>query len=106
MSLVASERGSSASQLSTRASARYASRTATASDRRVLLTAAGNQRGVPGVLRGVMRSVLLMVSICVAMIAVLAAIFIVPGADPVHQIAERTAKTAGIPEGVATGPPQ
>ena len=64
--------------------------------------AAGNQRGVPGVLRGVMRSVLLMVSICVAMIAVLV---IVPAADPVHRIAEQTIKNAGIPHRVAPGPP-
>ena len=67
--------------------------------------AAGNQRVVPGVPRGVKRSILLMASICVAMIAALAAIFIVPAADPVHQIAVQTAKTAGIPDGVAPGPP-
>jgi hypothetical protein len=53
-----------------------------------------------------MRSVLLVVSICVALIAVLAAIFIVPAAAPVRQIAEQTANTAGIPVGVAPGPRQ
>jgi hypothetical protein len=35
----------------------------------------------------------------VAVIAVTAAIFIVPAADPAHQIAEQTANTAcGVPE--------
>ena len=53
-----------------------------------------------------MRSVLLMVSICVAMIAVLAAVFIVPAADPVRLVAEQTAKNAGIPVRVAPGPRQ
>jgi len=52
------------------------------------------------------RTVLLVVSICVAVIAVTAAIFIVPAADPAHQIAEQTASTAGIPVGVAPGPQQ
>ena len=52
------------------------------------------------------RSILLMASICVAVIASLAAIFIIPEADPIHQIAEQTARTAGIPVGVAPGPPQ
>jgi hypothetical protein len=52
------------------------------------------------------RTVLLVISICVAVIAVTAAIFIVPAADPAHQIAEQTANTAGIPVGVAPGPRQ
>jgi hypothetical protein len=54
----------------------------------------------------VKHSVLLTVSICVAMIAALAAIFILPAADSTHQIAEQTANTAGIPVGVAPGPRQ
>jgi len=54
----------------------------------------------------VKRSILLMFSIGVAMPVALAAIFIVPAADPIHQIAEQTARTAGIPVGVAPGPPQ
>jgi hypothetical protein len=54
----------------------------------------------------VKHSVLLMVSICVAMIAALAAMFIVPAADAAQQIAEQTANTAGIPVGVAPGPRQ
>jgi hypothetical protein len=52
------------------------------------------------------RTVLLVVSICVAVIAVTAAIFIIPAADPAHHIAEQTANTAGIPVGVAPGPRQ
>jgi hypothetical protein len=52
------------------------------------------------------RTVLLVVSICVAVIAVTAAIFIVPKADPTYQIAERTAQTAGIPARVTPGPRQ
>ena len=52
------------------------------------------------------RTVLLVVSICVAVIAVTAAIFIVPKADPTYQIAERTAQTAGIPARVTPGPQQ
>ena len=65
-----------------------------------------DQEAVPSVLRGMKRTVLLVVSICVAMIAALAAIFILPAADSTHQIAEQTANTAGIPVGVAPGPPQ
>ena len=56
-----------------------------------------------GVPRDVKRIVLLVVSICVAVTAALAATCIIPKADPIYQIAVRTAETAGIPARVTPG---
>ena len=60
---------------------------------------------MPGVSRGVKRRVLLVVAICVAVTAMFAATYIIPRADPILQIAERTVKNAG-PTRLTPGLPQ